>query len=449
MARLWLSAMLLNLMVISWSRGADSNDARVLIEKSLKAMGVEGRARSPLAIHLKVKGVLFAEMSIKQNPDPPIVITGQVYKQLPDRQRTELASESGAQRFRIIQTFNGAKSWERHDDEDDPVDAKKLAELKVEMHAEVVASLLPLLADKSYTLEILDAGTVQGKAALVVSVVRNGYPNIKLFFDKATNLLAKVEYRYKEATSPKAVLREEYLMNYADIGTPTEDLEILAKARVAASGKQLSDFLRARVIGDDKIRRAEELIRKLGDNDFETRQKAKDSLIQLGESAIPILNRVLKDKDPEIRDSAKECLKTIGKPQEAELLGAVIRSIGRARPEGGVRVLLDYLPASADEAVRQEVLGALKSLAVIEGKTDPVLSEALAGKDEVRRAAAREALNLNTVTVPEAPGRRLFFSGLKQPMKGASYRDGVKVMEWEFTEVKVYNKLDDAIFAKP
>jgi hypothetical protein len=52
-------------------------------------------------------------------------------------------------------------------------------------------------------------------------------------------------------------------------------------------------------------------------------------------------------------------------------------------------------------------------------------------------------------TGKDRPGRRLFLRGVKQAMKGIHYQDGEKLMEWELTDVKYFNRFDEQVFAKP
>jgi len=71
--------------------------------------------------------------------------------------------------------------------------------------------------------------------------------------------------------------------------------------------------------------------------------------------------------------------------------------------------------------------------------------KALEDKDPRRRQAATEALGRS----PAAPGSRLGLPEVKYPMKGATFRDGRKFMDWEVVEVVFLNKIDDKEFAKP
>src|SRR5262249_19247301 len=102
-----------------------------------------------------------------------------------------------------------------------------------------------------------------------------------------------------------------------------------------------------------------------------------------------------------------------------------------------------------DEDVQREALAALGELADAGGKPNPVLVKALEDKDPIRRAAAEMVLGKDESAYLKKPGRRLFLSGVKVPMKFESFIDGKKTMSRETTEVQFFNLLEDSVFARP
>jgi hypothetical protein len=55
------------------------------------------------------------------------------------------------------------------------------------------------------------------------------------------------------------------------------------------------------------------LIRQLGDNAFEQREKATRQLIEAGKPALPLLRKALDNTDPEIRNRARVIIDAINK----------------------------------------------------------------------------------------------------------------------------------------
>jgi outer membrane protein assembly factor BamB len=67
---------------------------------------------------------------------------------------------------------------------------------------------------------------------------------------------------------------------------------------------------------------------------------------------------------------------------------AAARLLVVRKPEGVVKVLLDYLPSADDESVAEEVRNTLAVVALKDGRIDPLILEAAADKNAAKRAAA-------------------------------------------------------------
>lgn len=169
------------------------------------------------------------------------------------------------------------------------------------------------------------------------------------------------------------------------------DEAMLKAANVAVDGPGLLDFFRKQTRPGVDRARIDVLLKQLGDDSYDVRQKATLGLIDIGESAVPRLRDALRDSDPEVVFRAKECLQRIstGKTSMVPLLQAACRVLAARRPAGAIEVLLNYLP-SAEEAVAEEVRNALAELAVRDGKPEPLLVAALSATEPLRRATAAD-----------------------------------------------------------
>src|SRR5262249_997482 len=161
------------------------------------------------------------------------------------------------------------------------------------------------------------------------------------------------------------------------------------------------------------------------------------------------LRRAAKSNDPEVSRRAERCLEQIRGDTDTSLVIAAIRLVALHKPAGAAEVLLGYLSSTSDEQVAREVRFALAEVAQRDGKPDPVVVKALEDKSAAVRSAAAAALGRDGGALTQQPGRRLLVPGLKVPMKITSYHDGKKDMEWRKTEMHLYNKFDDSVFAKP
>src|SRR5215472_976752 len=68
-----------------------------------------------------------------------------------------------------------------------------------------------------------------------------------------------------------------------------------------------------------------DLIGRLGDDDFETREKASERLRQLGEAVVPALREATGSPDPEVRSRAADLIFQAGLARE---LTRLIRDLG-------------------------------------------------------------------------------------------------------------------------
>ncbi|HXG12588.1 MAG TPA: HEAT repeat domain-containing protein [Gemmataceae bacterium] len=178
----------------------------------------------------------------------------------------------------------------------------------------------------------------------------------------------------------------------AEIDPVARDEQTLRDAKLATDGPALLEFFRKRTASDADPAKVKTLIRQLGDDSFEVRERASSQLVALGAPAVPYLREALKNTDIEVVRRAEECLRRIGEGSSGALVDAAARLLAVRRPAGAAEVLLAYLPSAEDEIAAEEVRGALAALALRDGKAEPALVNALTDKLPVRRAAAAVAL---------------------------------------------------------
>jgi HEAT repeat protein len=171
-----------------------------------------------------------------------------------------------------------------------------------------------------------------------------------------------------------------------------QDEQVLRAAKVGTDGPALLDFFRKRIGSEAARARVRELIKQLGDDSFDVREKASDGLAAIGRAALPALSEALKDRDAEIARRAADCIRLIENDAGPVLATAALRRLSALKPAGATAVLLDYLPNADSEGVADEVRVALAALAVREGKSDPALVKALGDEGVLRRGVAAEAL---------------------------------------------------------
>jgi HEAT repeat protein len=177
-----------------------------------------------------------------------------------------------------------------------------------------------------------------------------------------------------------------------DSDQQSSDEQTLKVVQVGIDGPSLLDFFKKRTVTDAEQKRVDELIKQLGDEDFQTREKAKQTLISLGPVVIKPLNEALKSSDLEVVQRAENCLQILNRAADPSVAAAAVRLLARKKPEGAAETLLAYLPYAGDDSIIDELRDALPSVAIHDGKPDKALIDSLEDKSVLRRAAAAEAL---------------------------------------------------------
>jgi hypothetical protein len=291
---------------------------------------------------------------------------------------------------------------------------------------------------------------VQDQAVLGVKVSLKGQPDVSLYFSRENGLLVQFAFRDKNPATGKEALHETRLGDYREPDLTRADEEALKAAKIAVDGASLLAFLKKHLPTKVDAATVKALIQKLGDETFEVREQAAKDLTALGAAAVPLLREAAKDKDPEISKRAAECLKAIGgRAEGVALVPAALRLVGWRKPEGATPLLLDFALQAGDVETVREARSALFALVVRDGQPDPALTAALTDKDAARRTLAAAALGKDDGQGQKEPGRRLFLSGGKWPMKALELIDGQKSLERETVELQFFNRFDDSVFAKP
>jgi hypothetical protein len=156
---------------------------------------------------------------------------------------------------------------------------------------------------------------------------------------------------------------------------------------VAADDDELLAFFRDR---PPSTKQVESLIRQLGSDERDEREKASRRLRACGPQAIPSLKAALENPDAEVQDRARQCLDYFDSESATRVPAASVRLLGRRAPPGAVPVLLDFLPSAGDAVLENQRKGdkeqTVKERELLSDKDPNVRLRAalalLAGKDK-------------------------------------------------------------------
>jgi hypothetical protein len=205
---------------------ADDPAPKDIIAKSLKAMGFKDDGKT-LAQTWKDQGVV--EVSGLK-----IEYSAEFWFRPPDGLRFEMIAEVMGQKITMKHVTAGETVWDSMDGKAEEVKGEKKDYSKIQTYHLWVTSLTPLNHDKQFKLSSVVGKKVNDKETFGVLVERKDKPEITLYFDKDTGLLAKSEISVKdEFQGWKEVLQEVFYEDYKDAG----EMKVFTKMRVLRDGK--------------------------------------------------------------------------------------------------------------------------------------------------------------------------------------------------------------------
>ena len=168
------------------------------------------------------------------------------------------------------------------------------------------------------------------------------------------------------------------------------DTKALESANLSADKPEtMIAYLKQRTLSDSDLQKIQNVIKNMGDEQFEERVKASLTAEKFGPAAIgPLRTAAQGDPDPEIAFRAGETLKRIEKVPHTAIASAVARALGKTKSPDAVAAMLGFLPMADSTGVEDDLHAAIAILAIREGVTDPAILAALEDKLPSRRATA-------------------------------------------------------------
>jgi hypothetical protein len=416
------------LAVLLLVRAAPADEARAVVERAVKEMGLDAKAPNAPAVLINIK---FSGPNMVKGD-------GTIHYTANGPRRLELTAFEGEQKHTALVVITGNTAFGKSDEQGHDFTGDELAMLRTIEPLFSPLALPRLLADKDVTFKDLDEMRVDSRPARRIQAAIKG-KTVDLYFDKETGLLLRTVAKIENVLELTANFSD-----YRELGRSSDELA-LKGAGVDEAG--LVAFLRKRQPDPKGLEKATALVRKLGDDDFETREKAAAELIELGVVAIPAVQKATQERDAEVMRRARAILDILEKRNDRTLLEAAIRQVARTRPQGGIDVLLGLLPG-ASEATANEIKAALAALSIRDGKPERLLQDALDDRRPEVREAVAAALGRDGEVFLRRPGRSVFSAGYKLPARTSISVQGEK-MELETTAVRYQNAVDAKLFMKP
>jgi hypothetical protein len=217
-------------------------DARAVVEKAIQVKGGAAAIDKYRAQTTKAEGKFYGA-------GDAVSFTAQGRAQFPDHSRLEIDGPG----FQFVQVVTGEKGWVSTNGATQDMTKEQLAEAREDQYANSLTRLTPLLG-ADYTLSPLGEVKVDGKPALGVKVEHKGRRDVKLFFDKDSGLLVKMERKATDILGRGSPYTSEAI--FGDY-KKTDGVQVPYKVTVRRDGKPYAEYENTEVkLGerlDDKV----------------------------------------------------------------------------------------------------------------------------------------------------------------------------------------------------
>ena len=223
---------------------------REIIDKSIKAMWGQDKLGKLRSFQVTQKGTMDEMGNIITGTSETYIKLADELKDIQCKRGMEL-NVNGIKQTQV-QIMNKDKITVSMNGVAVPLSDAMRQEIKQQMHAEFVSSLLPL-KDKRYTLSALPEAVVHDHPAVGVKVSTEGYRDVSLYFDKETGLPVKRAYRATDPRSNQECLMETYCSDYKEF----EGVKMPARERVERDGKR---FLETELVAVKRVDRFDDKV---------------------------------------------------------------------------------------------------------------------------------------------------------------------------------------------
>jgi hypothetical protein len=213
-----LGGMCLIAAVAAPVRADDAATAKAILAKAIEAAGGEARLMKFKAGVYKSKGILYGAGA------GDLSYTQETAVQFPKRYRVAVTSDI----LKKTIVLNGAKGWVWEDGITEELTGDELANQQEALYAIWVGSLIPL-SDSAFTLVALGDSKAGERDVEGIKVRHKGHADLKLFFDKQSSLLLKIERQIRSAIGREEMTQEIQLGSFKEIDGIQEPMKVAVK----------------------------------------------------------------------------------------------------------------------------------------------------------------------------------------------------------------------------
>lgn len=191
----------MNVAQLAW--GQEATEA--IVKKAIQAHGGAVLLTKYPAVETKTQGQILIGMGIG--------IAQTTYFQLPNQLKEVQIVNLNGQRAEVITVFDGQKAWMNTNSETQELGGQALVEVKESVHLARLCRLTTLL-EKDLQLTVIPEAKVDGATVVGLKVTAPGFREVRLFFDKDSGLLTRIERMAFDFQARQEVPEVRVMSNY-------------------------------------------------------------------------------------------------------------------------------------------------------------------------------------------------------------------------------------------
>jgi hypothetical protein len=215
-------------------QAGDQKELTALVDKAVKVMGGADKLAKLKIITCKSKGSLFVPNEIP--------ITEEGWMQFPDKFRHDFELDINGVKIKQNLVIDGDKGWIKLTDKASPLTKAQKSAFRAYFYALRLATMPMELKDKGYKLSTVGEVKVGDRPAIGIQVMRKGFPDVNLFFDKEKSYPIKAEFTAIDYLSGQECVHEFLFKEYKEMdGLPVNTRMIWNKDGKKFADRELTD----------------------------------------------------------------------------------------------------------------------------------------------------------------------------------------------------------------
>ncbi|HZZ80103.1 MAG TPA: hypothetical protein VFE62_16435 [Gemmataceae bacterium] len=182
----------------------DKTDATAIVQRAIAALGGEDAIRKTEHSHMTLNGKLYL------GSDKHRLFRMESWVDGTSRSRTEMRMTVDGKELVVVKAVSGNTGWLMAGDAVSDIGADELKEAQASNRVANATKLYPLLTDSRYAIERLADKMDGGQGVFVLKVSSKDHPDITLFINQKTLLLARVSFTSTTGKYKGKLIEEVY-----------------------------------------------------------------------------------------------------------------------------------------------------------------------------------------------------------------------------------------------